>query len=108
MSDRTQALVDERGSDYGHPLDNHTTTAQLWAAYLARRFGVKLALTYRDVCWLNVLQKVSRDANRPKQDSVDDVEGYARNITMAVAEERRRAELNAMALAGDIQPEGLG
>lgn len=74
-----------RQSDYGHPRDNHEATAVMWTIYL-RRAGLlkdKESLSARDVCWLNTLQKASRDANRPKQDNVDDVCGYMENIAMA-------------------------
>lgn len=85
----------DRGADYGHPLDNHGCTAALWAAYLERRFRLApgtLPLTARDVCWLNIFQKGSRDANAPKRDNLTDTAGYAENAHMAADEQARRAK----------------
>jgi hypothetical protein len=79
----------ERARSYGHPADNHACTAALWTAFLRRKYGVSdLALTAEDVCWLNILQKVSREANCPKKDNVLDVVGYALNLDMV--QERNR------------------
>lgn len=83
----------DRGTDYGYPLDNHGCTAALWAAYLERRFRLApgtLPLTARDVCWLNILQKASRDANAPKRDNLTDTAGYAENAQMIADEEKLR------------------
>lgn len=59
---------------YGHPADNHGRTAKMWAAYL------DTTVTARDVCNLNILQKTSRDRNKPVRDNAVDIAGYARNI----------------------------
>jgi len=67
---------------YGHPRDNHGSTAQLWGAYLTRRFGREIPLDARDVCIMQVLLKVSRDANERKRDNLVDICGYARNAEM--------------------------
>lgn len=72
----------DRAKAYGHPADNHRCTAALWAAFLNRKYGAGLELTAEDVCWLNILQKVSREANLPKKDNVLDVVGYALNVDM--------------------------
>lgn len=79
LDDAKQAVEGERQHSYGHPKDNHGCTAALWRDWLQRRFGIVLPLTARDVCWLNILQKASRDANRPKKDNLVDVIGYAEN-----------------------------
>jgi hypothetical protein len=83
-----------RGSDYGHPLDNHSTTAELFNAYLHRKYGTFVygLLDADDVCWFNILQKCSRDANAPKRDNLVDVAGYAENIQIVRDERERRAE----------------
>lgn len=84
-------IVDgDRGKFYGHPLDNHGNTAEFWAAYLERRFGVKVTLNARDVCLMQILLKVSRDANMPKEDNLVDICGYARNAQMIEEEQERR------------------
>lgn len=72
----------DRQKFYGHPSDNHGCTALMWSGYLSRRYNMKIELDVRDVCWLNALQKISRDANAPKRDNLVDVAGYAANIEM--------------------------
>lgn len=68
-------LVHEnRRADYGAPKDNHGRTAELWTAYLG------VAITPRQVCMLNILQKVSRDAHKPLPDNLTDIAGYIENI----------------------------
>ena len=69
----------ERNAHYGHPIDNHTATAALWQAFLRKRFGVLVVVTPRDVCMLNMLQKICRDAHEPKEDNLVDIAGYAMN-----------------------------
>ena len=69
----------QRGRDYGTPTENHGCTAAMWSAYVSRRFGIDVEITPRDVCMLNALQKISRDANRAKRDNLIDLAGYAEN-----------------------------
>ncbi len=71
---RAEVLVyGSRRDTYGPPSVNHERTAALWSAYLGTR------VTARDVCWLNVLQKLSRDRHEPNVDTEVDVAGYAEN-----------------------------
>ena len=70
----------DRQKTYGDPATNHSRTARLWNAWLAVR-GFDVDLTPEDVCWLNVLQKMSRQAHLPKRDNLVDVVGYTENIT---------------------------
>lgn len=84
------ALVtsEARQWSYGTPADNHGRTAALWSAYLG------IPISTRQVCMLNILQKISRDANklppdaseaavresnRSLRDNLVDIAGYARN-----------------------------
>ncbi len=67
-----------RRGDYGHPLDNHTRTAELWSAYVQDA----VSFTAEDVCFLNILQKISRAQNRITRDTIVDIAGYAANIGM--------------------------
>jgi len=68
-----RAVYGARRHDYGTPKANHTRTARLWSAYLG------VPITARDVCMLNVLQKVSRDRHRAVADNLVDIAGYAEN-----------------------------
>ena len=75
-------VTGDRQTHYGHPSVNHGCTADLWTIYIKRVYGVDIELDARDVCWLNILQKISRDANAPKEDNIVDTIGYALNIAM--------------------------
>jgi hypothetical protein len=77
----------DRNKTYGPPRDNHSRTAALWQAYLSGIGPRKL--DYRDVCWLNVLQKASRDVFCRGRDSLVDAVGYLRNVEMAENDEGR-------------------
>ena len=81
----------DRQTHYGHPLDNHGNTAEMWRSWLKRRFGCDIALMPEDVCWLMILLKASREANVSKADNMVDAIGYAANIDMIRAERKRRA-----------------
>jgi hypothetical protein len=71
--DEARILVDgARQKDYGSPDICHSRTALLWSAYL------NTEVTARDVCMMNILQKVSRDSNASKRDNLVDICGYAR------------------------------
>jgi hypothetical protein len=78
-----------RNQDYGHPMDNHGRTAALWSAYLAQ------PVTPEDVCFLNILQKISRAQHSITRDSLVDIAGYAANVEM-VEDERERRFQNIM------------
>lgn len=61
----------DRGADYGHPADNDARIA----AMLRALFGWDVKTT--DVWMINVVQKLSRERNKPKHDNRVDVAGYA-------------------------------
>jgi len=99
LDEAAEITAGDRQKFYGHPRDNHGCTAALWSAYLLRRVQSRLremgehpedgrelehilTLDARDVCWLNILQKASRDANLRKRDNLTDTAGYARNAEM--------------------------
>jgi hypothetical protein len=75
----------DRGTDYGHPLDDFTKTAEMFNAWR----GTKL--TADDVAVFMVFVKLSREANKHKRDNLVDVCGYAQTLMM-VKEERARRE----------------
>lgn len=87
LAEAARITSSDRNKSYGPPRDNHTRTAQLWNAYLSGKCG--RPLNYRDVCWLNVLQKASRDVFCPKRDNIVDAAGFLRNIEMAENDEGR-------------------
>ena len=72
----------DRQQHYGPPLANHSCTAKMWEAYVHRALSAHGKVTARDVCNMNILQKLSRDANLPKDDNDVDVIGYILNKAM--------------------------
>lgn len=82
ITEQAVATVQERMVTYGHPVVNHSCTADLWGAYLSRRLRMHVVVDGEDVCWMNVLQKISREANERNEDSLVDVIGFAINIAM--------------------------
>lgn len=94
LEEAIRLVSGDRQDDYGTPADNHGCTAVLWTTYIHRRMDAllrdldvdcdaldveDLKLDARDVCNLNILQKVSRDAWRRKGDNQVDIAGYAQN-----------------------------
>ena len=73
-----------RNEAYGHPKDNHTTTALFFSHFLQRKYGVGTTplLDAEDVCFFNILQKISRSAESYRRDNLVDIAGYAANIEM--------------------------
>ena len=72
-------LVEERGSYYGAPEDNHAATADFFSTWCRRKHGATIRFDAEDVVAFNVLQKLSRAANALKDDNWRDVQGYAQN-----------------------------
>jgi hypothetical protein len=78
LDEARAAVYGARRESYGTPYTNHSRTAVMWSAYL----DGKKVLTPRDVCMLNILQKVSRDRYRETHDNVVDIAGYAENAAL--------------------------
>jgi hypothetical protein len=52
----------------------------MWTAYLRKKLRMPdLTLSMRDVCHLNTLQKIARDAHREKEDNLVDICGWTLN-----------------------------
>lgn len=82
LLDKAKEIVSgSRHESYGDPIFNHTATAEFWTTYLHRRGLLKTdaAINARDVCNMNNLQKISRDANWPTYDNQLDIAGYSAN-----------------------------
>jgi hypothetical protein len=85
LADAEDVTSGARREHYGKPEDNHDCTAQMMIAYLERAYGVTVPLTAVDVCYFNILQKISRLANTYHRDGLVDIAGYARNVEMIVS-----------------------
>lgn len=94
LSEAKALVSSDRRDVYGSPSLNHTATANIFNAYLSRRYGeqivrqsasatglVDMRLDAQDVCVFNICQKLSRLANTPgHRDTLIDIAGYAANI----------------------------
>lgn len=88
--EEAQRLVHgDRGADYGHPLDDFSKTAKLWAVILGKE------ITAEQVALCMCMVKVSRELNRHKRDNLTDLCGYAETYMMVKDERVRREELTS-------------
>lgn len=76
LAEAARVVDGPRRDDYGTPSENHGRTAAMWSAYLG------VPITARQVCMLNILQKISRDAHAAKRDNLVDIAGYVRNAEL--------------------------
>lgn len=71
-----ESVIQERESVYGPPSVNLDCISQHWQAYRINQGERKESLL--DVCYRNILQKISRLARTPNhRDSIIDIIGYA-------------------------------
>ena len=89
MSEERSCLIDaeaivsgQRQEDYGRPKQNHEATAAFWEIYMRRKYGIEIVFSARDVCMMNILQKISRDCCKSIHDNLVDICGYVRNIEL--------------------------
>lgn len=97
LKEASKIVEGSRKAAYGHPVDNHERTAELWNAYLLGKDG-DYRFTAQDVCIMNILQKVSRLAHSVHRDSLVDICGYARNIE--IIEEETEGFLSTKFISG--------
>jgi hypothetical protein len=65
-----RAVIQDRGMDYGHPSDNMSRTASLWAAYL------EVPIDPHQVAMCMALVKVARSMETSKVDNFIDGAAY--------------------------------
>ena len=65
-----KAIIQDRGASYGHPQDNMSRTASLWAAYL------EMPIEPHQVAMCLALVKVARSMESPKVDNFIDGAAY--------------------------------
>jgi hypothetical protein len=72
-----EAVTGDRNKSYGNPLEDFTTQAEMFSAYLTRTNSRRVYVTATDIAALMILVKLARQAHRPKQDNWTDAAGYA-------------------------------
>ena len=65
-----RAIIQDRGMDYGHPSDNMSRTASLWAAYL------EMPVEPHQVAMCLALVKIARSMETGKVDNYIDGAAY--------------------------------
>lgn len=71
------AVCGPRNADYGSPVEDFGTQAEMFSAYLSRTNGQRVSVTPSDIAALMILVKLARQAHRPKADNWIDAAGYA-------------------------------
>ncbi len=82
LDEAAELVHGERQDDYGHPAHDFACTADLWSAWLRRKYLLpdEWKLEAEDVGWLMVLLKLSREANASKHDNLVDAAGYLETV----------------------------
>lgn len=84
LSEAERLVTGARQSDYGHPHDDFSRTAQIWSAIL----GIEVTAKQVALCMVGV--KLSREVHRPKRDNLVDGAGYLRTAQLV---EEKESEL---------------
>ena len=80
-------IVERRAEGYGHPKKNFEDIAALWSAWMYSRresktFPFTDALEPLDVAAMMILLKLARLIKTIDQDTIDDIQGYAKCIEL--------------------------
>jgi hypothetical protein len=87
-------VSNDRGNDYGHPLEDFSRTGSLWAPILSEWAKITegdepISPELVGLCMIAL--KISREINRPKRDNRVDIAGYAKCLEMI---NKKRASMN--------------
>lgn len=90
LSEADRLVNGDRNVDYGDPISDFRTTAEMWSAYLRRRLEVPVDLQPHDVAAMMMCLKISRISwVHEKEDNWVDLAGYAACGWDCVLEEDR-------------------
>lgn len=94
----TKSITDERGANYGHPLDHFPVTRKMSEEWLIARYralskGARVLTIDRELALRHavymICDKLARAATNPMHvDNLDDIAGYARTAKMALGMEK--------------------
>jgi hypothetical protein len=84
LDDAKGKVCGDRHDSYGPPIDNHSRTAEGINWYL-KHCGPNIDA--RDICLMNVIQKISRDLHCRRADNLTDIVGFAANAAACHAAE---------------------
>jgi hypothetical protein len=77
LTEALEAVTGDRNRSYGNPLQDFTTQAEMFSAYLSRTNSRRVYVNPGDIPALMILVKLARQAHRPKADNWTDTAGYA-------------------------------
>lgn len=80
LEETREIVYGKRNQDYGHPINNHTRTADAWNWWINGKYDLDIDLTPEDVCMMMVLVKLSRAMHGENEDDLRDIMGYAENV----------------------------
>lgn len=97
--DDIKTLTDQRGRDYGHPLDQFNTTQEMFKLWKQRRatgnsLEPELENVLNQITFM-IIDKLVRTAQNPmKQDNYDDIQGYSALWDKCITELKLRTTIN--------------
>ena len=99
MEAKIDGITEERGNDYGKPIDQFHTTQTMYKVWLDRRTTGKalpdaLEGVLRHIVYMCIDKMVRLAENPYKQDGYDDIQGYASLWTSSVKEYEKRENEN--------------
>jgi hypothetical protein len=92
LQDADKLIHGARPSDYMHPLDDFSVTADFWTTWGQSRGLLKpdQAYTPEDVAMMMNLMKISRESRKHLLDNILDGPGYVGCLSRVIAERMRR------------------
>lgn len=74
LQEAESVVYGDREASYGHPYDDFSRTAAMWAGLTGYSFTPAM------VGLMMICVKLSRETNKPKRDNLVDIAGYAATV----------------------------